>query len=110
MALIGAHIDAFEYCPDHPDGTVARYCRISDRRKPAPGMITDLAQRFSVDMTRSMVVGDKDSDMVAAQVAEDPAEHADRIRRSTRGVPLAALRPSCAARAPRRQGISPEGA
>ncbi|WP_161534258.1 HAD-IIIA family hydrolase [Bradyrhizobium sp. LCT2] len=69
MALIGAHIDAFEYCPDHPDGTVARYCRISDRRKPAPGMITDLAQRFSVDMTRSMVVGDKDSDMAAAQAA-----------------------------------------
>ena len=23
MAEVGAHIDAFEYCPDHPDGTVA---------------------------------------------------------------------------------------
>ena len=69
MAAIGAHIDAFEYCPDHPDGTVARYCRVSDRRKPAPGMITDLAQRFPVDMTRSMVIGDKDSDMAAAQAA-----------------------------------------
>lgn len=69
MARIGAHIDAFEYCPDHPDGTVARYCRTSDRRKPAPGMITDLAQRFPVDMTRSMVIGDKPSDMEAAQAA-----------------------------------------
>lgn len=69
LALVGAHIDAFEYCPDHPDGTVARYCRVSDRRKPAPGMINDLARRFPIDMTRSMVSGDKDSDMEAARAA-----------------------------------------
>ncbi|WP_375304893.1 HAD-IIIA family hydrolase [Bradyrhizobium sp. A11] len=69
MAEIGAHIDAFEYCPDHPNGSVARYCRVSDRRKPAPGMITDLARRFPVDMTRSMVIGDKESDMEAARAA-----------------------------------------
>lgn len=69
MAELGAHIDAFEYCPDHPDGTVARYSRVSDRRKPAPGMITDLANRFPIDMTRSMVIGDKDSDMEAARAA-----------------------------------------
>ncbi|WP_158671798.1 HAD-IIIA family hydrolase [Bradyrhizobium guangdongense] len=72
MALIGAHVDAFEYCPDHPDGTVARYCRTSDRRKPAPGMIADLAQRFPVDMTRSMVIGDKPSDIEAARAAGLP--------------------------------------
>lgn len=69
MAPIGAHIDAFEYCPDHPDGTVARYCHMSDRRKPAPGMITDLAKRFPIDMTRSMVIGDKQSDLEAARAA-----------------------------------------
>lgn len=69
MAMVGAHIDAFEYCPDHPDGTVAHYCRTSARRKPAPGMIHDLAQRFPIDMTRSMVIGDKNSDMEAAQAA-----------------------------------------
>lgn len=72
MALVGAHIDAFEYCPDHPEGTVARYCRVSDRRKPGPGMITDLAQRFPIDMARSMVIGDKPSDLEAAQAAGLP--------------------------------------
>ncbi|MFK4381606.1 HAD-IIIA family hydrolase [Bradyrhizobium sp. USDA 223] len=72
MALVGAHIDAFEYCPDHPEGTVARYCRVSDRRKPGAGMITDLAQRFPIDMARSMVIGDKPSDLEAAQAAGLP--------------------------------------
>ena len=69
MALVGAHIDAFEYCPDHPDGTVERYRRVSDRRKPAPGMITDLLSRFAVDPAHSILVGDKASDMEAAHAA-----------------------------------------
>jgi D-glycero-D-manno-heptose 1,7-bisphosphate phosphatase len=69
MAAIGAHIDAFEYCPDHPDGTIEQYRRVSDRRKPAPGMIADLLGRFSVDASRSILIGDKASDLEAAQAA-----------------------------------------
>jgi len=69
MARIGAHIDAFEYCPDHPDGTVERYRRVSDRRKPAPGMILDLLKRFPVDSVNSLLIGDKDSDLEAARAA-----------------------------------------
>ena len=72
LAVIGAHVDAFEYCPDHPDGIVERYSRASDRRKPAPGMITDLLKRFAVDTTRSIVIGDKPSDMEAARAAGLP--------------------------------------
>jgi D,D-heptose 1,7-bisphosphate phosphatase len=69
MAAIGAHIDAFEYCPDHPDGTIEQYRRVSDRRKPAPGMIADLLGRFSVDASRSILIGDKASDLEAARAA-----------------------------------------
>jgi D-glycero-D-manno-heptose 1,7-bisphosphate phosphatase len=69
MATIGAHIDAFEYCPDHPEGTIERYRRVSDRRKPAPGMITDLLGRFPVDTDRSILIGDKPSDLEAAHAA-----------------------------------------
>jgi D,D-heptose 1,7-bisphosphate phosphatase len=69
MAEMGAHIDAFEYCPDHPDGTIERYRRVSDRRKPAPGMITDLLSRFSVDAEHSILIGDKTDDLEAARAA-----------------------------------------
>ncbi len=69
MAMMGAHIDAFEYCPDHPDGTIERYRRVSDRRKPAAGMITDLLSRFPVNTDDSILVGDKASDLEAARSA-----------------------------------------
>jgi D-glycero-D-manno-heptose 1,7-bisphosphate phosphatase len=69
FAKIGAHIDAFEYCPFHPDGTVERYRQLSHRRKPAPGMITDLLERFPVDLERSFLVGDQPTDLEAACAA-----------------------------------------
>jgi D,D-heptose 1,7-bisphosphate phosphatase len=69
MATVGAHIDAFEYCPDHPEGTIERYRRASDRRKPGPGMITDLLGRFPVDLVNSILIGDKPSDLEAAHAA-----------------------------------------
>jgi D,D-heptose 1,7-bisphosphate phosphatase len=69
MASMGAHIDAFEYCPDHPQGTIERYRRESDRRKPAPGMITDLLRRFPVNEDNSILIGDRASDLEAARAA-----------------------------------------
>ena len=69
LARIGAHIDAFEYCPYHPDAVIERYRKVSYRRKPAPGMITDLLERFPVDLSRSILIGDKPTDLQAAQTA-----------------------------------------
>lgn len=69
LAKIGAHIDAFEYCPYHPDAMIERYRQVSLRRKPAPGMINDLLERFPVDISRSILIGDKPSDLEAARAA-----------------------------------------
>jgi D,D-heptose 1,7-bisphosphate phosphatase len=69
MALMGAHIDAFEYCPHHPEGSIERYRRESDRRKPGPGMITDLLSRFPVNANDSILIGDRASDLEAARAA-----------------------------------------
>jgi D-glycero-D-manno-heptose 1,7-bisphosphate phosphatase len=66
---IGAHIDAFEWCPFHVDGTVAAYRQDSRRRKPSPGMIEDLVDVWPVDMSRSLLIGDSPDDMKAAEAA-----------------------------------------
>jgi D-glycero-D-manno-heptose 1,7-bisphosphate phosphatase len=66
---IGAHVDAFEWCPFHVDGTVAAYRQDSRRRKPSPGMIEDLVDVWPVDMSRSLLIGDSPDDMKAAEAA-----------------------------------------
>jgi D,D-heptose 1,7-bisphosphate phosphatase len=65
----GAHIDAFRYSPYHIEGTVTEYARESDCRKPKPGMILDLLQQWPIDPAQSVLIGDKDSDMAAAEAA-----------------------------------------
>ena len=69
LGRVGAHIDAFEYCPFHPEGIVERYRQVSHRRKPSPGMINDLLERFPVDLERSFLVGDQQRDIEAARAA-----------------------------------------
>jgi D,D-heptose 1,7-bisphosphate phosphatase len=69
MASMGAHIDAFEYCPDHPEGTIERYRRENDRREPGAGMITDPLSRFPVNADDSILIGDRASDLQAARAA-----------------------------------------
>ena len=67
---IGAHMDGFEYCPHHPDfgrdGTAPVDCR---RRKPGPGMILDLMARWTIDPARSLLIGDRETDLAAASAA-----------------------------------------
>jgi D-glycero-D-manno-heptose 1,7-bisphosphate phosphatase len=69
LSCAAAHIDDFRYCPFHPQGTVQAYAKASDWRKPSAGMLTDLAQTWPIDMTRSVMVGDQPSDMAAAAAA-----------------------------------------
>jgi len=58
LAAGGARIDAFYYCPHHPQGTVDAYRQVCRCRKPLPGMIEEAAAHLSLDLTRSWMVGD----------------------------------------------------
>lgn len=62
-----AHIDAFYYCPHHPEGKITEYIKICTCRKPAPGMINSAMKEWPIDKTKSFVIGDKPSDMAAAE-------------------------------------------
>jgi D-glycero-D-manno-heptose 1,7-bisphosphate phosphatase len=65
----GAWIDAIVYAPHHPEAVDAAYRAGAELRKPEPGMILDLLSRFPVDPARTVMIGDKDSDMQAAAAA-----------------------------------------
>jgi len=62
----GTGVDAFYYCPFHPDGKVPDYTKASQLRKPEPGMVLQAAAEHGVDLRRSYLVGDKFSDIECA--------------------------------------------
>lgn len=55
----GAHIDAYYYCPHHPDGRVAAYSGPCACRKPGRGLVDRAVQELAVDPARSFTVGDR---------------------------------------------------
>jgi D-glycero-D-manno-heptose 1,7-bisphosphate phosphatase len=70
LSAAGARIDAFYFCPHHPDAAEESY-RHPDPpdRKPNPGMILRALADWPIDRERSLLVGDKSSDMEAARRA-----------------------------------------
>jgi D,D-heptose 1,7-bisphosphate phosphatase len=69
LRRIGAHIDDFRHCPHHPEAAVPAYRSDCRWRKPGPGMIEDLMRAWPVDAARSVLVGDRDTDVAAAAAA-----------------------------------------
>ena len=51
-------------CPHHPD-----FSGECDCRKPKPGMILEAQKEFNIDLSSSILVGDKNSDIEAAMAA-----------------------------------------
>jgi D-glycero-D-manno-heptose 1,7-bisphosphate phosphatase len=66
----GARIDAFYFCPHHPDAVEDCY-RHPDPpdRKPNPGMLLRAFEDLPIERARSLLVGDRGSDMEAARRA-----------------------------------------
>jgi D-glycero-D-manno-heptose 1,7-bisphosphate phosphatase len=64
-----AVLDAVYFCPTHLEHGKGTYKLDSQFRKPGPGMILQAAQEHDVDLTNSVLVGDKESDIEAGLAA-----------------------------------------
>lgn len=69
FTLHGIEIDDVYYCPHHPVHGIGSYHRNCDCRKPGPEMILRAAREHSLDLSQSILVGDKVSDIEAGRSA-----------------------------------------
>ena len=65
LAEKNAHVDEIYYCPHHPSAGLGVYGKVCDCRKPSPGMLTRAADELAIDLTRSLMIGDRESDLQA---------------------------------------------
>ncbi len=66
LTKLGGQIDAIFYCPHGPDDGC-------DCRKPKPGMLLEIGQRFNVPLKEVVFIGDSISDIKAASNANSKA-------------------------------------
>ena len=59
-------IDAFYYCPAHPDFSKEEECEC---RKPNPKLVIDAAKEFNIDLSKSYFIGDTAADVQCAKNA-----------------------------------------
>ena len=62
-------IDDYRYCLHHPDALEPSLAQACDCRKPKPGMLLHAAAELDLDLSRSWMIGDSDSDAEAGRVA-----------------------------------------
>lgn len=65
----GTDVDAVYHCPFHEEGENPAYRQVSDDRKPRPGMLLRAMAAFPTDKSLSFMIGDKLSDVQAAENA-----------------------------------------
>lgn len=73
LVAAGGFLDDLFFCPHHPEagfaGEVPALKRVCDCRKPAPGLLLEAATRYNIDLSRSYMIGDRESDLRAGRAA-----------------------------------------
>ncbi|MBE0635697.1 HAD family hydrolase [Candidatus Bipolaricaulota bacterium] len=65
LAEEGAHVDAIFYCAHHEDAKLPQYKTQCECRKPNTGMLEQARDRLGIDLGKSVVVGDRTTDILA---------------------------------------------
>lgn len=68
----GCDIDGVYFSPYHPVHGLGDYKKDTDCRKPGPGMLVRAAEEHGLDLSRSLMIGDRCSDIGAAATAGVP--------------------------------------
>ena len=63
----GAKIDDIFYCPNHPKFGIGKYKKKSLDRKPGNGMLEKAIKKWNIDRSKSFMIGDQKTDMMAAK-------------------------------------------
>jgi D-glycero-D-manno-heptose 1,7-bisphosphate phosphatase len=66
MARGGARIDAYYYCPHHPEAALPEYRAVCRCRKPEPGLVLRASAEHEIDLAASFVIGDRWRDVALA--------------------------------------------
>jgi D-glycero-D-manno-heptose 1,7-bisphosphate phosphatase len=69
LAREGVGFDAVYHCPFHPEHGLGEYRREHEDRKPGIGMLLRGAREFGLSLAASVMVGDRCTDMAAANAA-----------------------------------------
>lgn len=62
LISVGGYVEEIFFCPHHPDHDC--YCR-----KPKPGLLYDMREKYQIDLTNTFFIGDSHGDVRAAQLA-----------------------------------------
>ncbi len=65
----GVEIAGVYHCPFHPTAGIGEYRRESFDRKPNPGMLLRARDELDLDLARSVLIGDHDTDIAAGAAA-----------------------------------------
>jgi D-glycero-D-manno-heptose 1,7-bisphosphate phosphatase len=100
---IDVELDGIYVCPHHLDGQVMSLAMDCRCRKPRPGMLLQAARDLKLDLGRSWLVGDADSDVEAGQrascrtvkvgpcISADPSRRPPTMRHRTTAEALCAI-------------------
>jgi D-glycero-D-manno-heptose 1,7-bisphosphate phosphatase len=63
------HLDGYYFCPHHPEHGIGRYRKECPDRKPQPGMILQASKDHGIELSQSVLIGDRCSDIQAGAAA-----------------------------------------
>ncbi|MDD3139568.1 MAG: HAD-IIIA family hydrolase [Lachnospiraceae bacterium] len=73
LGKAGAYLDDIYYCPHHPhkgyEGEIPELKLDCSCRKPKPGMLLEAADKYNIDLSQSLMVGDSEYDIQAGKAA-----------------------------------------